>query len=180
MPLTRKDMTGRKMTGREALRDIRLVLADMLRGGSLQQQVADVYTLLDVIEGEFTPPRSLPKRGASAMQYSIERLQGGEMLTEHRVGGKSQPFRVPKSLYLLAAKTMAAAQKPLKFEELLKDVSDKASPSPGPHQVRAVLRFWQTSEPSLVNRARSRYSAPAPKTFARDAQRRWDELPKRP
>jgi hypothetical protein len=151
----------------------------MLRGGgSLQQQVADAYTLLDVIDGELNPPRSLRKRGASASNYTMERLPGGEVLTEHRPGGVSKPFRVPQSLYLLASKTLATAEKPLKFEEFLKAISEKASPSHAEHQVRTILRFWQTLEPPLVNRARSRYLAATPKTFARDAQRRWDELPK--
>lgn len=98
------------------------------------------------------------------------------MLTEHRPQGRSQPFRVSKSLYQLAAKILSSAHQPLKFEEIMAQVAAKSLAPLGDHQIRTLLRFWLGTDPPLIARSLSRYTPSSPKTLVRDAEQAWNEI----
>lgn len=116
------------------------------------------------------------RRGTGAMRYVVETTQQGDVLTEERLSGRSQPYRCPKAVYLNLASVLAAAERPLAVEEIISAAEKKVGERPADHQVRVVLRLWMHTEPPLIVRGRARYRPVEPDRLVTHAARHWDRL----
>jgi hypothetical protein len=173
----------------ESLSIIRQLLADWLvASAEAREPVAEILRMLEpldsYIRGELSRPISPKKsqdRGSGrggGTTYTVSKAKNEvEILTEHREGGSSQPYRVPRSIYDLVAKVLSEASTPLDFQEVISLVA-KVWPEPPDWQVRAVLRFWLNSQPPLIFRARNKYGSHAPKKLPVEAKQLWQSLAK--
>lgn len=175
----------------ESVARIRQLLADWLRSSEESRQpVAEILTLLESVDsfirgelgrrsGESKPERD-GARSRGGTTYTVEKKKNEvETLTEHREGGSSQPYRVPKYIYDATVNVLAEAKTPLDFEEVVKGVAVDL-PEPPEWQVRAVLRFLLNAAPPLVVRERNKYRPLAAKKIAAAAKSAWNTLAKAP
>jgi hypothetical protein len=116
------------------------------------------------------------RRGTGRIEYVVEKTQQGEVLTERRLSGNSQPFRCPKSIYEVVAKVLATADRPLLVDEIVARVELLVGERPPDFQVRLLLRFWLHAGSPLVIRSRARYRLADPKAFIAQAARLWSSL----
>jgi hypothetical protein len=180
-------MTDReRVKAGEAVRQIRRLLGDWLRTSSESREpVADILQLLEVVDEFVQQDRS--KRGAkekpaggreSGATYSIDKKKNEEeVLTEHRAGGSSQPFRCPKYVYEAVVSTLSKAEEPADFAEIMQGVA-KSVPDPAEFQVRAALRFMLSVTPPMVARDRSRYRPMHGGKFQTEGATAWAALAK--
>jgi hypothetical protein len=115
-------------------------------------------------------------RGLGEIEYLVEKTQQGDVLTERRLSGKSQPFRCPKVVYEALAKALGEAARPLSVEELVGAVERTLGVRPPDHQIRAALRFWLHLVPPLIIRSRARYKPIGSTDFASHAEKSWQMI----
>lgn len=117
------------------------------------------------------PRRSSARRTGAETTYVVEGGTGDKgSLAEHRPSG--QPLRVSKQAYDIVVDVLAAAERPLPFDELMAQTTTKVN-APADWQVRVVLRYLLRAEPEIIRRVRSRYQPVTPRTFKAAANRAW-------
>lgn len=115
--------------------------------------------------------RPSPRRTGEATTYSVEGSGEHAGLAEYRRSGP--PLRVPQGAYDLVVSVLAAAERPLPFDELMSALRAEQADPPADWQVRVVLRYLLRAEPALLRRTRSRYQPVTPKSFKGAADRWW-------
>lgn len=106
----------------------------------------------------------------------VEHPRRGSYLAE-RLSTNRQPFRCPEDVYSKTAAVMAKVRSPISFEELLADVRNASGDALPDYLVR--LRFWQSTDPPLVEKHRARYKPVRSAQFTREARRTWERLANR-
>ncbi len=171
----------------EAVSRMRRLLGDWLRSSAESREpVAEMLDLLEVVDGfirEDRPEKTSQSSPATAGRssdatYTIDKKRNDEeVLSEHRSGGSSQPFRCPRYLYDTIAKVLAHADEPMEFAEITFAVS-KIYPDPAEFQLRAALRFMLSVMPPLLARDRNRYRPVRGGKFEVEAKGAWAALAK--
>ena len=163
----------------DAIKEIRRLLADWLdKAEESRRPVAQIMRLLEVVD-EDLKQRAVKKPGRAKTlprdepRYTVENTASGPMLTEGKSGEKSPPFRVPKAIYDLVAEVLAVSSKPIRFEDILAEVSQKAVAAPSDFQVRVCLRYWMSVDPPLIVRAKSMYHPVSQTKFISLTQDHW-------
>jgi hypothetical protein len=151
--------------------------------------LADILQLLETVDSYVrtagSPASASPTKRStggrdSEATYSIDKKRNeDEVLTEHRAGGSSQPFRCPRYIYDTIAKVLDHAQPALDFDELMNGLV-KAKVDPAEFQVRAALRFLLGVSPAILTRDRNRYKPVRVGKFEADAKSAWTALAKAP
>jgi hypothetical protein len=149
----------------ERLKDESKPGADSLAG--------ELLPLLESAADEIKGMRRPAGRGAGEIAYMVERTQQGEVLTERRLSGKSEPFRCPKLVYDALATVLADANRPLSVEEVTTAVGQQLGVRPPDHQIRVALRFWLHFESPIVLRIRARYTPIKGSDFLAAVTRLW-------
>jgi hypothetical protein len=168
----------------QAVSEIRRLLAEWLRSSAdSREPVANILELLETVD-EFVrsdnpiASTAKPKKSDGSTPYSIDRVRGQDVLTEHRAGGSS-PFRCPRHFYDAVVKVLTQANEPLDFDGLMKAVT-KLAPDPAEFQVRVAVRFLASMEPPLILRDRNQYRPARKAKFENEAKNAWAELAKQP
>lgn len=117
-----------------------------------------------------TRNRPSPRRTGEATTYSVEGTGGHAGLAEYRSSGP--PLRVPKPAYDHVVNVLAAADRPLPFDDLMSALRKGADP-PADWQVRVVLRYLLRADPAVLRRTRSRYQPITLRAFKAGAERWW-------
>ena len=144
----------------EAMQEIRRLLADLLDATDLAgKPVARIMRLLDLVEEGLKkePPRGRASKGREKRVHTVETTASGEFLTESGGDDTSPAFRVSRNIYDLTAEVLANSTKPMRFEDILASVTQKAPAPPGDHQIRVCIRFWLGVDPPLLARGKSMY-----------------------
>lgn len=116
------------------------------------------------------------RRGTGAINYIVEMTQQGEVLTEERVGGNSQPFRCPARVYETLVVVLSEAERPLALDEIMSAVETRMGERPPEHHLRVALRLWMHIQPPLLTRNRARHRSISPQTFSVDSRALWRRL----
>ena len=176
-------------TAREALDAIRDALADVLdKHDDCGRDASRVLRAVGVLEqtlrqapglGEYSTAAGgdEPKRRSryKPKRYAVRKVGDQEMLCEFRVDSDI-PFRCPKSTLDAVVRTLAAADRPMSFNEI-EDEVNKVLPEPAAtYQIRVCLRFLASAHLGLVRRNRARFVAPQPKRLQRSAASTWRAL----
>lgn len=166
----------------DELRNARAAVTEVLRHPQhAAPHVADALTALDRLERTLeTVPRSaapaVPRgRRNQPKIYRIEGRPGRAALCEYRADDPDRPFRCQKPTYDALARVMAAAPKPMKFDDITKRLKKELGELPALYQLRVALRFWRTPETLLVNKFRTCYVASAADRFERLAEDAWKQ-----
>jgi hypothetical protein len=122
------------------------------------------------------PVRRKLGRGDGAIEYVVEKTAQGEVLTERRSGGTSQPLRCPKVVYDAAIRMLATTTKPLSMDEILSGIETVMGVRPAEFQMRVALRLWLHADPALISRLRARYRLADSTGFISKATRLWSSL----
>jgi hypothetical protein len=183
-------MKSKQEIAADSVSQIRQLLADwLIASAEAREPVAEILKLLEpldaYIRGELNHPPSSQKKpqdGGSSRggrtTYTVTKQKNEvEMLTEHREGGSSQPYRVPRPIYDATVSVLSDADSPLDFNEVLKAVA-VVRPDPPEWQVRAVLRFLLNAQPPLIFRERSKYRSENPKKLSTEAKQLWQSVAK--
>lgn len=131
--------------------------------------VADIRKLLKRIGSAARRPTR--RRTGEDTKYALEGEGEQASLAEYRQSG--QPLRVGKPAYDLLVNTLAAAGRPLAFDEVMTAMANASSDPPADWQARVILRYLLRAKPDLVRRARSRYQPLNPPGLRKAAERWW-------
>src|SRR5687768_11985448 len=119
----------------EALALIRQLLAEwLLSSEESRQPVAEILRLLEPVDafirgelGRSSGDRRPEREGASGpggTTYTVDKKKNEvETLTEHREGGTSQPYRVPKYIYDATVEALSKVTAPAVFQDVVKGVA---------------------------------------------------------
>ena len=158
------------------IRAIRRLTEASTSRGKAAELAAEVLPLLEaavvVIRGVSRPSR----RGTGEIEYLVEKTQQGEVLTERRLSGNSQPYRCPKAIYEAVADVLAKAERPLLLDEIVTGVEKHVGHRPSDFHVRLPLRFWMHGDHPTVVRNRARYSALLKAESTTSAQKLWEKI----
>lgn len=161
----------------------------MLRASDrFRPEIAEVLDLLDELDQcmrrRDEPPHTTqaPKAAdASRYQskrYTVEKRRRGAFLCEYRVGGRPQPFCCPRATYDTTAAVIENADDWAHFDEIQDGVAERIGNTPPDYLIRLCLRFWQSTDPPIVQKDRSRYRAPARGKLTNAARRARRKLEK--
>lgn len=114
--------------------------------------------------------RYQPKR------YAIERRRRGIYLCEYRVGGRAQAFCCPQESYDATAETLATLDDWTQFDDVKSLVSNRTGHAQPDYLVRLCLRFWQATDPLIVEKDRTFYRSCVRGSFRKAAKRAWCAL----
>ena len=116
--------------------------------------------------------RYQPKR------YTVEERRRGFYLCEYRVGGRAQPFCCPRDDYDATAGILADLDDWTQFDDVKILVGDQTGYTQPDYLIRLCLRFWQTTDPPILERDRTFYRANVRGSFKNAATRAWRKLEK--
>ena len=136
--------------------------------GRVREQIA--------AEGERRGLSRVARRGQGEVEYIVEGSGPTETLTEHRLSGKSYPFRCPKGVYEAVVAVLAASERPMSVEDIATAVEKVMGVRPAEYQLRVPLRLWMAVEPLLVPRVRARYRPADPISFHAQALVLWNSF----
>ncbi len=114
--------------------------------------------------------RYQPKR------YTIEKRRRGVYLCEYRVGGRAQPFCCPHGDYDLIAETLSDLDDWTQFDDVKSLVAQRVGHAQPDYLIRLCLRFWQATDPPIVEKDRTFYRVCVRGSFRPAAKRAWREL----
>lgn len=120
-----------------------------------------------------SPGRYQPKR------YVVEQRRRGAYLCEYRVGGGAQPFCCPREDYDATAETLASLDGWTQFDDVKSLVSKRTGHTQPDYLIRLCLRFWQATDPPIVEKDRTFYRASVRGSFRNAAKRAWRVLEER-
>lgn len=166
----------------EVPESLRKALDEVIKVAGTQSEVGEwaraLQPLLEAATLELTSVSvtRTSRRGTGTIQYLVETTQQGDVLTEKRTGGRSKPFRCPRTVYNALIDVLGAAERPLAMDEINEAVGIRMGDRPPEHQVRVALRLWMHRAPPLLVRGRSRHRLAAPDRFRQDAHQLWQQL----
>ena len=110
--------------------------------------------------------------------YKVEKRRRGSYLCEYRVGGRAQPFCCPRDDYNATAETLAELDNWTQFDDAKNLVGERTGHTQPDYLIRLCLRFWQATNPPIVEKDRTFYRASVRGSFWNAAKRAWRELEK--
>jgi hypothetical protein len=163
-----------------------LVAMQLLRGvrrkGDVGRLATEILALLERADAELRagqkPVRRESRRSNAGIEYVVETTAAGEVLTEKRLSGKSQPFRCPKAVYDAVAQVLGKTDRALSVDEIAEDVKGRLGDRPADFQLRVPLRLWMHVQPPLLLRGRARYRSTMGDNFVLVSVRLWNALAK--
>lgn len=172
------------MTPRESILRARQLLTEVgTPAGKVGEKLQEIGSFLDAALAQLdasVPQATVTRaarRGLAPIEYLVEPTAQGEMLTEKRTSGSSQPFRCSRTLYDAMVATFKGADGPMSLEDVAAIVAKRLGDRPAEFQIRVPLRLWLHANPPLLNKIRTRYR-PASATFQTDADALWKKLKK--
>ena len=138
------------------------------------EAVDQIHKLLDGLPG--TRRRSVQRRTGEGVRYEVRTVNKRALLYEVRPAGA--PLRVGRDLFDAMVELLAAANKPMSYDELAEGAEAKTGADLADWQGRVLIRFLQQADPPIVIRERSRYRAVDPSKFAAAARRLWTSTAK--
>lgn len=171
----------------EDLRKVRRILLRTLRTSDrFREPLTEALESLENLDDQLRALAEAyrPKRRKAACpigryqpkRYTVEQRRRSSFLYEYRVGGRAQPFCGSREDYDATAETLAGLDNWTQFDDL-KTLVDKHTGHIQPdHLVRVCLRFWQATNPPIVEKDRTFYRAGVRGSFRGAAKRVWREL----
>jgi len=154
------------------------------RSDEFREPIAEIVELLDELDEDLRPflsprrPRPDSAHRVTRYQpksYVIEQRGRDIFLVEYREGGR-QPFCCPRQIYGAVAAAIDTLVRPAQFGEVLAATGKRLKDMPAEYLVRVCLRFWQSTDPPLVQKDRTHYGAIGPGKFENAARRAWRTL----
>lgn len=144
----------------------------------LETAAPDLLPLLEIIEQQLRPEdrSSIGEIEQGGVRYVVENSAIGETLAEHRLSGKSKPFRCSKKLYKNVAEVLLSADHAMSVAEIAATVEKLTGDRPAEFQVRVPLRLWTSSEIGVLARHRAKYRPADRDAFISATTKLWSQL----
>jgi len=111
-----------------------------------------------------------------AKRYTIEERRRGVYLCEYRIGGRAQPFCCPQEDYDLLAETLSGLNDWTQFDDVKSLIAKRIGHGQPDYLIRLCLRFWQATDPTIIEKDRTFYHVNVRGSFRNAAKRAWREL----
>ncbi len=169
------------------LKKIRRILLRTLKASDrFRGPLSEALELLENIDDYFRTltDGSKPVRQAmdqilgryQAKRYMIEKRRRGVYLCEYRIGGRAQPFCCPHEDYDLIAETLSGLDDWTQFDDVKTLIAERIGHVQPDYLIRLCLRFWQATDPPMVEKDRTFYRVSVRGNFRNAAKQAWREL----
>jgi hypothetical protein len=108
-------------------------------------------------------------------EYRVEQFGGREVLSEYRQGLR-HPFRCDRAVYNAVVGALHGESQGIRYDDIVARVAKKLAEKTPDYLIRLCLRCWLKSQPRLIARGHTKYTAISPSKFRQAAAARWDEL----